>query len=450
MGMPEQRIQMRRVFRTSSLVIFGLSYMVPLGIFTTYGQVTVLTHGHLPVAYIITLIAILFTALSYCKMSNVLPLSGSAYSYVHRTFGGNIGFFVGWAQILDYLFLPILNFLVLGLYLNVAFPSIPSAVFILVSLFIVTTLNILGIRLINSVNFIIIAGQFIFIGIFILLAFSKANLSPGALLKPLLFNQGDIKGLLSGAAILCLTFLGFDAIATMAEESSNAKNTIPAAIMLTVIIAGIIFLFISYAAHILYPDWQKLIPVQDTASVVISEKAGGKWIYIFFMATYLTGTFASAMTAQTSISRILYAMGREGVLPRKIFYHLHQRFHTPYLSILIVSTISLTALFLKLSLVVSMISFGALGAFTFVNLSVIKHFLVNQKCRGMYEFFHYGLLPFIGVILTFWLWASLDHKAIMTGLVWMAVGIMYLALLTRGFRKMPPSAAHDEIDKIIK
>ena len=101
-----------------ALVFFGLAYMVPLGIFTTYGQVTVLSEGHLPVAYIITLTAVLFTALSYCKMTSTLPLAGSAYSYVQKIFGGNAGFLVGWAQLLDYLFLPIINYIAIGIFVH--------------------------------------------------------------------------------------------------------------------------------------------------------------------------------------------------------------------------------------------------------------------------------------------------------------------------------------------
>ncbi|VTR54999.1 Putrescine importer PuuP [Serratia fonticola] len=127
------------------------------------------------------------------------------------------------------------------------------------------------------------------------------------------------------------------------------------------ICAGGIFVAVSYAAHLAYPDWQSLIPHQDTASLIISEHVGGKWMYNFFMATYLTGVYASSMSAQTGVSRIFYAMGREGVLPRKVFYHLHPRFRTPWRAIVFVAIISLLALWMDLSMVVSMISFGALG-----------------------------------------------------------------------------------------
>lgn len=448
--MPTQTIQMNRVLTTPALVAFGMAYIVPLGIFTTYGQVTYISQGHLPIAYIITLVTMLFTALSYCRMTNALPLAGSAYSYVQRTFGSNLGFLVGWVQILDYLFLPILNYLVLGLYLNEVFPAIPVGIFIIVSIVAVSVLNIIGVRLVSSVNFTLIAAQFVFIILFVFLCFSKAEITPDTLVKPLLFGSDQINGLFAGAAILCLTFLGFDAIATMAEESNDARRTLPRAIILTVVIIGTIFLVVSYGAHLLYPDWQSLEPIQDMAGLAVSEAAGGTFMYSFFLAAYLTGVFASAMSAQTSVSRIFYAMGREGVLPKNVFYHLHQRFKTPYRSILIVATISLLAIFIDLNMVISMISFGALGAFTFVNLSVIKHFIINQKQRSAKALFHYGLLPFIGVIMTCWLWTSLEMGAIIVGMIWLLVGLLYLLILTRGFSKKLLALPIAEIDGITK
>lgn len=445
-----QTNQLRRVLKTPALVAFGLAYMVPLGVFTTYGQVTVLSEGHLPVAYLLTIITILFTALSYCRMTSALPLSGSAYSYVQRCFGGKLGFLVGWAQTLDYLFLPILNYLVLGIFLHEAFPAIPAAVFVLGSIVSVSLLNVIGVRLLTSVNFTLIAAQLVFIILFIALSLNQVTLTPEVLLRPITVDGSHLSGLFAGAAVLCLAFLGFDAIATMAEEAADAKRSLPRAILITVVLAGSIFMAVSYAAHLVYPDWQSLIPIQDTASLAVSEKAGGRWMYNFFLAAYLTGVYASAMTAQTGVSRIFYAMGREGVLPRKVFYHLHPHFNTPHRAIIFVAIVSLISLFISLELVVSMISFGALMAFTFVNLCVIKHFLFNLKRRGVRALFNYGLLPSIGVIMSVWLWLNLSVDALYVGLIWLAIGTIWLVFLTRGLREDPPSVSYEDIAHLIE
>ncbi len=451
---------MNRVLTTPVLIVFGLAYMVPLGIFTTYGQVTVLSQGHLPIAYIITLVMIFFTALSYCRMSTYLPLSGSAYSYTQRTFGPIIGFSIGWVQILDYLFLPIVNYVVLGLYLHEAFPFIPAWGFILGALISVTALNYIGVRLVTPINLFLITLQVIFIGLFIFLSFKGADLTPENLIEPLNPSGNEMAGLLSGAAVLCLAFLGFDAIATMAEETKNASKTLPRAIMLTVVIAGAIFLMVSFVSNISYPQWQDFIPIdrQDTASLDVINRVGdksgfgGKLLSDLFLAAYLTGVYASAMTSQTSVSRILFAMGREGVLPRKIFYNLHPKFHTPHLALLCVATFSLIALFIPLNLVVSMISFGALVAFTSVNACVIKSHLLTQAKENynIKGFLSYGVLPLIGMCLTIWLWINLDIHAMTIGLIWFTIGISYLLYITKFFKQPVPEIGHDEIDEIIR
>lgn len=286
------------------------------------------------------------------------------------------------------------------------------------------------------------------------------DLSPSNLIEPLKPHTGELGGLLSGAAVLCLAFLGFDAIATMAEETKNASKTLPRAIMLTVAIAGAIFLIVSFAANISYPAWQDFLDPsrQDTASLDIMNRVGenggfgGKLLSDLFLAAYLTGVYASAMTSQTSVSRILFAMGREGVLPRKVFYTLHPKFNTPHLALICVASFSLISLFIPLSLVVSMISFGALVAFTAVNACVIKSHLFTQlkESYNVKGFLSYGLLPLIGMCLTIWLWLSLDIHAMTIGLLWFALGISYLLYITRFFKLPIPEIGHDEIEEIIR
>ena len=94
---------LRRVLGVPSLVLFGLVYMVPLTVFTTYGIVTQTTGGRLSVAYLVTLAAMVFTARSYARMAAAYPVAGSTYAYTQRTFGAPIGFLAGWSLLLDYL-----------------------------------------------------------------------------------------------------------------------------------------------------------------------------------------------------------------------------------------------------------------------------------------------------------------------------------------------------------
>src|SRR4051794_38611780 len=137
----EEEGRLRRALGTPSLVLFGMVYMVPLTVFTTYGIVTQLTGGRLSVAYLVTLAAMVFTARSYARMSAAYPVAGSTYAYTQRTFGAPIGFLAGWSLLLDYLLLPMLNYLVIGIYLNAAIPAVPAWVFVLITIVIVTVLN---------------------------------------------------------------------------------------------------------------------------------------------------------------------------------------------------------------------------------------------------------------------------------------------------------------------
>src|ERR1700710_2250372 len=162
---------LKRVLGVPSLVLFGLVYMVPLTVFTTLGIVTQLTGGRLSVAYLVTLAAMVFTARSYARMSAAYPVAGSAYAYTQKSFGAPVGFLAGWSLLLDYLFLPMLNYLVIGIYMSAAIPAVPPWVWILISIVVVTVLNVVGIVSVARANFVLLAVQIVFILVFIVMAF---------------------------------------------------------------------------------------------------------------------------------------------------------------------------------------------------------------------------------------------------------------------------------------
>jgi len=428
----------KRVLGVPSLTLFGLVYMVPLTVFTTYGIVTQLTGGRVAASYVITLVAMLFTARSYARMSVAYPYAGSAYVYTQRSFGGAVGFLAGWSLMLDYLFLPMINYLVIGIYLEAAFPAVPAWVFILASIAVVTVLNIIGIVSVARANFVIIAVQAVFIGAF--LVFGVASLS-GQQVDPLapFLGDGTAEGpgvLFAGAAVLCLSFLGFDSVSTLAEEAKEPTRSVPRAIMLTTIAAGVLFIGLSYLAQLVFPS--NAFADVDSAALDVMTAAGGEFLAVFFTAAYVAGAAGSALTSQASVSRIIYAMGRDGVLPTRVFGRLSERFRTPVVAVLCVSAVSLLAIWIDLGLLAGMISFGALVAFSVVNLSVIKHFYIDRKERAGAQVLRNLVLPLIGFGLTVWLWTSLSAETFIVGLSWLAVGVVLLAIVTRGFRRPTP------------
>lgn len=445
---------LKRALGLTALVLFGLTYLAPVTVFTTYGIVTQTTDNHLPASYVVALVAMLFTALSYGVMARAFPVAGSAYTYTQQAFGGHVGFLTGWTLMLDYLFLPMINFLLIGIYLNTQFPAVPQWVFALAALLLVLLFNVLGITLVNKLNVAIVALSLLLVVVFAVLCIKELVTNPSAqtpsLIEPFLPGKGGLGPIFAGAAVLALSFLGFDAVSTLSEEAKNPKRDIPRAILLTTLIGGAIFIVVAWLGALVFPDWHAFGNV-DSAGVDLMAKVGGTVLTSFFVAVYVVGAFGSGMTTQVSVSRIIFSMGRDRVFPR-VFATLHPRFKTPIVAAVAVSIVSLLALFISLDVAATMISFGALAAFSMVNLSVIRHFLFPKGGRdkpSAGEWIRYGVLPLVGFALTVWLWTSLSQITFIVGLSWVALGVIYLAISTRGFRRKPPTMSFSEDDDLV-
>lgn len=435
----------KRVLGLPSLVLFGLAYMVPLTVFTTFGYVSVMSEGHVPGAYVVTLVAMLFTAGSYAAMVKAHPSSGSTYTFVRRTFGANTSFLVGWALLLDYILLPMICYLFLGIYLQPYAPDVPVAVWIVGAVVLVTVLNILGIKMVAKMNLVMVGFQLVFIAVFILASVrTMGGQDLPSPITPFFSSDMPIGGVMAGAALLCLSFLGFDAVSTLAEETDNPRVKIPRAIMLCTLIGGGLYIVIAYTAQMVFPGYA--FDNVDAATLEVMTHAGGEWLSVFFTAAYCAGLFACAMASQASVSRILYAMGRDAALPKRVFGQMNTRFSTPVNATVISGAFGLTALFIDGTTAASLISFGALSAFTFVNLTVIKHYVIDKGNRGPRAILRYAVLPATGVGLTLWLWTQLSEVAFWVGFSWVGLGLVWLLFLTRMFHRKLPAVTFEEID----
>ncbi|MBW8353042.1 MAG: APC family permease [Pseudomonas sp.] len=440
-----QGTSLRRILGLPALVFFGLVYMVPLTVFTTYGVVTQITGGRTAAAYVITLLAMIFTALSYSVMVRKYPIAGSAYSYASLSFGPGIGFLAGWSLLLDYLFLPMINYLVIGLFLNLAFPAVPAWVFVVATISLVTLLNIRGIGSVSSMSNLIVCAQMVFVVVFVALVIRQLAGAESLDLSAPWIGDGSQSGLLplmAGAAVLCLSFLGFDAVSTLAEETRDPRRNIPRAIVITTLGAGLLFILLAMTSQLAFPG--SSFKDADSAASEVMLHAGGRFLEMFFTATYVAGAAGSALASQASVSRILFSMGRDGILPRRVFGTLSERYKTPVIAIVLVSLVSLLAVIIDLTTLASMISFGALVAFSVVNLAVIKSHLGQGQPRTGARLLQYGLLPLIGFGLIVWLWTSLSALTLGIGLAWFALGLAYLGVHTRGFRQPAPTVQFSE------
>lgn len=437
--------RLQRTLSLGSVVLFGIAYMTPIIVLGTFGILAQSTAGMVPAAYLAALIAMFFTAMSYGRMAAAFPVAGSAYSYVRKAISPKLGFIAGWAVLLDYLFLPMAIWLIGAAYLASAFPSIPQWIWVLAFIGITSAINIIGLKLANGINALLMLVQFLVLIAFVALCVHYIGGDAGTPLwsiKP--FFNGDMQMplIMSGAAIACYSFLGFDAVSTLTEETRDPRRTIPRAIMLITLIGGLIFVGVSYFVQIAHPSFQ--FDSVDSAAYEIARNIGGDLFVSIFLIGLIVGQFASGLSAQASGSRLLFAMGRDGVLPKSFFGTLHARFGTPVNSILLCAVVALLALKLDVTTSTSFINFGAFLAFSLVNLSVIFHYWIGGEKKGLRELVLFLVFPFIGLVADLWLMVSLDHLAIYLGLSWLAVGVVYLAVLTGGFRRQPPEMDFQE------
>ena len=437
--------QLRRALGLVGLTLFGLSYMAVATVFTTYGIVNQVTDGHLPLAYVVALITMIFTALSYAAMVHRFPVAGSAYTFVQQSFGGTAGFLTGWLLLLDYLFIPMINFMILGLYVGTQFPSIPTQVFSLAAVIIIYVFNVLGIKMANRFNIATIAISVATVIVFAILALKTAINDPSApgLLEPFTFGAEGFSPILTGAGILALSFLGFDAVSTLSEEAKHPKRDIPRAIILTTLLGGGIFILVSWVGALAYhPDDWSSVPQQllDAAGVVLADHVGGQALAIVMVISSIAGCLGSGLAGQVSVSRILYSMGRDGTLPR-VLGKLSPRFKTPAVATTAVSIVALSCLFLSLDQAAFMISFGALAAFSMVNLSVIRAYIFpasGEAYRSPWGIIRFGVMPLIGLGLSIWLWTSLEPFTWVIGGIWAVIGVAILLFRTSFFRRPVP------------
>lgn len=433
-----------KVLGLAGAVGFGLAYMMPMASFTTYGVVNTLARGGIVTAYIVTLVAMLFTASSYAAMARAFPAAGAAYTYTRRTLGVHAGFLGGWTILLDYVLLPMMAYLVIGVYMHAAVPAVPQWAWIAATIVVVTLLNVLGVRLLSRVGSAIVAAQVVFVAVFLVLALVTASGQQLPSLPEAVFGAENEPGrIFAGATILCYSFLGFDAVSSISEETRDARRTVPRAILLVTLLGGLLFIVVSAVSNLAFPDW-RAYTTPDAAANDVVVAVGGQWLGAFFTAAFVAGCFGAVLAQQAAAARVLYSMGRDRLLPARVFGFVHPRWKTPVLAVLVISAVGLISLFVDMTFASSLINFGALTAFSLVNPAVIKHYLLDGRRRGLRAILRYLVLPAIGFALCVWLWTSLSAEAFIVGLVWLAIGVVSLVALTRGFRVAPPELRIEE------
>lgn len=412
---------------------------MPLIVFANYGIASEAAHGYLPTAYAIALLAMSFTAYSYGRMAKQLPHAGSAYGYAAKTFRPEAGFMVGWALLLDYLFNPIVCCILFSLYLEALFPAVPFFLWVAAFVALVCVINYFGIQLSAAVSKYSVIIQLAIIGIFCagsfyhILAGVNADGVGGFTMQPFFGDELTLPSLLAGASLLCFSFLGFDTVSIMSEEADKPQRNIPRAMLIIIVVCGVVDITVTYLGQLVLPGYSYEDP--DTASLALALLVGGGLLKAVFVGSMIGAMFTGAVSSVASVSRLLYIMGRDGVLPRRIFGYLHPKHQTPVRNVLLVGAICLLAAVLPLGTTISFVNFGALLAFGCVNLCVIKYEFVNLRRSGWQAWLASGLLPGAGFIAIGWLFSNLNGRAVFLGLGWLAIGAIMMGL--QKYREAP-------------
>jgi putrescine importer len=437
--MMKENATLVKSLKLPQVVFMGLAWMTPMIYFTVYGVAFEAANGQMAAAYIAAFLAIFFTAYSYSKMVKAYPISGSAYTYTKNSIHPKAGFLVGWALLIDYVFSPIIAILTFGIFMNTEFPTVPIYVWVIIMNFILAVVNILGIKSAARISGISVLFQIGFILLFCVLVakdiFTGGTESTSLFSLVPFFSDGSLtSAVFSGAAVICFCFLGFDAVTTMADETVDAQKTIPKAIFWIIFIAAALYISISYLTQIAYPNFT--FTNLDNAAYSLVQLIGGNLLSSLFIMVLIVATFTQGLSSMTSVSRFLYALGRESILPKKIFTSIHPKYKTPVANIIFVAVISLSAIFINLDTAVLFVSFGALTAFIFVNLSVIAHFYFKLKKRSPKETLLYLIFPLIGASFIGWLLTLLDSNTLKFGITWIVIGFVYMYFKTMWSKAM--------------
>lgn len=428
-----------------SLILMGIAAMSPNVIYLYAGIMPQMTGGMYSLTILVTAVVMFFSALSYARMSKIYQKSGSVYVFAARSIGPKVGFVAGWAIIADYLLLPMVCYLSFGLYLNAFIPAIPVWVWVIIGVAICAALSILGVQIMSSVNtfFTVIGIGFLLFTFAFIVAYVAKGGGAGtffdltAFYNPKTFVADNI---LMAAGIFACGFVGFDVISTMSEETKNPEKTVPKAIILCCVISAVVFVIMAYVLQLAWPTGYKEMVDPNTGILEIFEHVGIGWVVPIFSILKAFTSLMCCLAGTNAVSRVLYNMGKEDFLPKKVFGYLNPKFKTPVWNIIIASLVGLLSIIFSdnLATAASLISFGALTGFAFTNFSCFMHYFVKSpEAKTGGRFLRYGVLPLFGVVCCIYLIFSLATAAKVVGIVWIAIGIIYLGFKTKGFRENP-------------
>ena len=434
----EREGKLRRVIGLFDLTALGLGAIIGTGIFVILGEAIGAAGPAIVLSFILAGVTCAFSALSYSELASSIPISGSAYTYAYATLGELLAWIIGWDLILEYGVSVAAVAVGWGEYLNelldtlfgVTLPdaisqppgeggivNVPAAFLVLA----VTAVLILGVKESARANTVMVLIKLSVLVLFLILAFTafkSENIHP--------FMPQGFSGVSTAAAAIFFAYIGFDAVSTSGEEVKRPSRDLPLAIIGSLAIATLLYCLVALAATGAFP-WQELNGEGAPLAVVLSEGVGTSWGSGLIEVGALVAITSVVLTILYGQTRIMYAMSRDGLVPRA-FSRTGRRATPVMCTALFGVLIAVLAATVPLEVIFELVNIGTLFAFVIVNIGVIVLRRTRPDLPRGFRVPWVPVVPTIGALLCVYLMRELDVQTWLRFIVWLVVGlVLYFA-----------------------
>ncbi|MGV9617700.1 APC family permease [Streptomyces tendae] len=445
--------QLRRSLSFRDLVVYGLLFIAPMAPVGVFGTLDAKSHGAVALVYVVATVAMAFTAFSYAQMVRVVPQAGSVFAYARAGLGNGAGFVAGWMAMLDYVLIPAVAYLFSGIAMEALVPEVSRWVWTAIAVVVTTLLNLWGVRTAARVGFLVLAMEIVVLLVFVATAIVVLA-QDGAerdWLSPL---SGDgtqgafaLSAVVGAVSVAVLSYLGFDAIATFAEEVTGGSAKVARALLFCLALAGVLFVAQTYLVALLEPVSSAQLAAeperQGSAFYDAVDASVGTWLHDLVAVSKAIGAAFAALAGQAAAGRLLFAMGRDRRLPGVLS---RTDAGVPRVALLVSAVITMAAAVWAarrddgLDHLVSVVDVGALTAFTLLHASVVGWFVVRRGGDTV-SWWRHLVVPVLGAAITIAVIVEASGTAQVVGAIWLAVGLVVLAVQWRGRREADPTGA---------
>lgn len=422
-----------RTIGALDLTSLGIGAIIGTGVFVLTGIAAADFAGPaVIISFVIAGIAAILAALCYAELASSIPVAGGAYTYTYSSMGEIMGWLVGWNLIMAYLvsgaavavgwsgyFSDMLKSL--GVHLPFAFTSSPGegglinlpAITIII---LVTVLAIRGTKKSARTTRYIVFIKLAVLVLFIAVGIFKVNTANWVPFTPFGFS-----GIMAGAAIVFFAYIGFDAVATAAEEAKNPKRDLPLSIIGSVTISTALYILVAAVLTGML-TYSSLGTPSPMSSALLS--VGVRWASAFISVGAIAGLTSVLIVLVFAQSRVFFAMSRDGLLP-PIFAVLHKKYKTPYLNTSIIGIVMcLIAAFFPVGIIAALANIGTLLALSLVSLGLIILRKTNPDLERPFKVPWVPYLPGIAIVFCLYLMVNLPAVTWSKLIVWLTIGII--------------------------